>query len=477
MFTEIVDAVNSVLWSEYILIPILIVSSIYFSIRTGFVQITLLNNMFGILKESNTGDAKNSISSFQAFTISAASRIGTGNIAGVAMAIVIGGPGAIFWMWFIAIFASASAFIESTLAQIYKTKDLNTGFRGGPAYYMEKALNARWLGYIFVVLISIAFPIAFNMIQINTITGTLASTFNISENNVTMFRFLIGFTITVVVMYIIFGGGTRIAHASQVIVPVMALFYLAIVILVTLFNLNMIPFFFKEVIGGAFTPRAAGAGLIPIIIVGFKRGLFSNEAGMGSAPNAAASATTSHPAKQGLLQALGVYFDTLLICTATAFVVVIANVHGTFTADAAGANVTISSLDLLLLQISDIFTGFAPIFMSIAIFFFAFSSILGNYFYGESNIEFITKNKLGLNIFRTFVGISLLYGSFQSNAFVWGFGDLTMGLMAIVNIIVIVLLSNKAIIVLKDYRMQLKDGKDPQFKASDVGITDAEVWE
>lgn len=453
-----VDGANNYLWT-YILIALLIGAGIYFSIRTKFVQFRMFGEMFRVItekKETDTG-----VSAFQAFTISTASRVGTGNITGVALAIGIGGPGAVFWMWLIAIIGMATAFVESTLAQVYKVRD-GDEFRGGPAYYMEKALGQRKLAIVFSILLTLSFGFIFNSVQSNTIAVSVSDVFNIPT-------WIIGVVLVVLTAIIIFGGVHRIVKVTQVIVPVMAILYIGIALFVVVTNLSAIPEFFRLIFSSAFgLEEAVGGGIGAAIMQGVRRGLFSNEAGMGSVPNAAATANISHPAKQGLVQSLGVFFDTIIICTATAFIILLSDFYKTATDD--GIILTQNSL-------ADHVGSWAPYFVAIAIIFFAFSSIMGNYYYGETNIELINAHKGWLQGYRVLVLVMVMFGALAKVQLVWNLADLFMGLMAILNIVVILLLGKLAGKVLDDYIAQRKRGLDPQFYAKNIeGLTNAECW-
>ena len=451
---EIVETLNSILWGNLLIIP-LIILGIYFSIRTGLVQFTYLKEMISLLGDGIGKSSKSSggISSFQAFCISTASRVGTGNIAGVALAIALGGPGAVFWMWLIALIGAASSFVESTLAQIYKVKDKD-GYRGGPAYYMEKGLGLRWLGIIFAVLITITFGLIFNAVQANTIAAALSNAFDID-------KLLIGSIVAIVSAIIIFGGAHRIAKVSEIIVPIFAILYIAIALLVIILNFKEIPGIFKLIFENAFGLREMGVGgLMGTITYGVKRGLFSNEAGMGSAPNAAAAATVSHPVKQGLIQTFGVFVDTIIICSCTAFIILLA---GDYT------NTDLTGIELTQAALTTQFGSFGSYFIALCILLFAFSSIIGNYYYGESNIEFIKNRKNLMIIYRIGVVFMIFVGSLLKVSVVWDLADVFMGLMAIINLIVIALLSNQAFACLKDYKLQRRAGiKEPTFKASSI---------
>ena len=455
-------AFNDLLWT-YILIGMLIIIGLYFTFKTKFVQFKNIGEMFRLLTDRATGDKDtNSVSSFQAFCISTASRVGTGNLAGVATAISVGGPGAIFWMWLIALIGSASSFVESTLAQIYKEKDGNN-FIGGPAYYIEKGLKNRHLGILFAILITIAFGLVFNSVQANTIALSLNSSFGFN-------KVLVGAIITILTVVIIFGGVNRIAKVSSILVPIMASAYIIVALFIVFKNITSLPSVLKIIFENAFgVHQVVGGGIGAALMQGIKRGLFSNEAGMGSAPNAAATATVSHPVKQGFIQTLGVFTDTLIICSCTAFIILLSN---------APIDGSIKGIELTQLALTDQVGSWGGIFISICILLFAFSSIVGNYYYGEANIQFITNKKSYLNIYRFFVGIMVFFGSLVSMDLVWNLADVFMGLMAIINLIAIVLLSKIAFKALADYNYQKQNGiKDPIFKASSISELDNEETE
>ncbi|MGB3103085.1 MAG: alanine/glycine:cation symporter family protein [Psychrobacillus psychrotolerans] len=456
---DLVDGVNNILWT-YILIALLIIAGLYFTIGTKFVQFRLFGEMFRLIVEKK--EEKGGVSPFQAFTISTASRVGTGNITGVALAIGVGGPGAVFWMWIIAIIGMATAFIESTLAQVYKVKDGDT-FRGGPAYYMEKALGTRKLAIIFSILLTLCFGFIFNAVQSNTIAASVGDVFSIQP-------YVIGILLVLLTATIIFGGVHRIVKVTQVIVPVMAIFYLIVAMYVVVTNFTEIPAVFSLIFTEAFGLReAAGGTLGAAIMQGVRRGLFSNEAGMGSVPNAAATASISHPAKQGLVQSLGVFFDTIIICSATAFIIILAGLYKTGEND--GIVLTQNSL-------AEHVGSWAPYFIAIAIIFFAFSSIIGNYYYGETNIEFIHAHKGWMTGYRMLVLVMVMFGSIAHVQLVWNLADLFMGLMAILNIAVILLLGKTAFQVLNDYTKQRKKGVNPVFYAKTIpGLKNTECWE
>ena len=456
--TWIVDEGNNLLWT-YILIALLLGLGVYFTIRTKFVQVRLFGEMFRVISEKKDGEK--GVSAFQAFTISTASRVGTGNITGVALAVAIGGPGAVFWMWMVALIGMATAFIESTLAQVYKVRD-GEQFRGGPAYYMEKALGNRKLGIVFAILLTLAFGFIFNSVQSNTIAQSFGDVFNIPD-------WTVGLGLVLLAAVVIFGGVKRIAKVTQVVVPVMAILYLLVAIYIVIMNITEIPAVFMLIIENAFgLEEAVGGGIGAAIMQGVRRGLFSNEAGMGSVPNAAASANVSHPAKQGLVQSLGVFFDTIVICSATAFIIILADLYNT--SEQEGILLTQASLGV---HVGD----WAPYFLAVAILFFAFSSIIGNYYYGETNIEFINAHSGWLTAYRFGVLAMVMFGALAQVSLVWNMADLFMGLMAVLNLIVIALLGNTAFKVLDDYTKQRKAGKNPEFYAKDIpGLKNTECW-
>lgn len=455
----LVGPLNNFLWT-YILIAVLLVLGVYFTVRTKFVQVRLFGEMFRLIVEKK--DSNDGVSPFQAFTISAASRVGTGNVTGVALAIGIGGPGAVFWMWVIAIIGMATAFIESTLAQVYKIKDGDT-FRGGPAYYMEKALGLRKLGIVFAILLTLCFGFIFNAVQSNTISQSFMDVFGWKD-------WVIGLILVIATAIIIFGGVKRIVKVTELVVPIMATFYIVIAFYIVVTNITQIPEVFSLIIGHAFGLReVVGGGIGAAMMQGIRRGLFSNEAGMGSVPNAAATANVSHPAKQGLVQSLGVFFDTIIVCSATAFIIILAGLYTT-----GESNGIVLTQESMALHVG----AWAPYFVAIAILFFAFSSIIGNYYYGETNIEFIKASKNWMTVYRFLVLGMVMFGAMAKVSVVWDMADLFMGLMAIINLVVIALLGSVAFKVLEDFSKQRKQGLNPVFKASSIpGLKGAECWE
>lgn len=457
-FKSVVQVGNDLIWSQY-LIGLLLTVGIFFTISSKFVQLRMLPEMFRALveKPETLKNGEKGISPFQAFAISAGSRVGTGNIAGVATAIVLGGPGAVFWMWIIAFIGAASAFIEATLAQVYKVHDKEGGFRGGPAYYITKGLNQKWLGITFAVLITVTFAFVFNTVQSNTIAESLRTQYHISP-------VITGIILAVITAIIIFGGVRSIATLSSLIVPIMAIVYVGIVLVILLMNFDQIIPMIGTIIKSAFgMEQVAGGAVGTAILQGVKRGLFSNEAGMGSAPNAAATAAVPHPVKQGLLQSLGVFFDTMLVCTATAIMILLYSGLKFGEKAPQGVEVTQSALNEHL-------GSSGGIFLTVAITLFAFSSVVGNYYYGQSNIEFLSKNKAILFIFRCLVVVLVFIGAVVKTETVWSTADLFMGLMAIVNLVSIIGLSNIAFAVMKDYIQQKRAGLKPVFKPENLEI-------
>ena len=461
---EWMNLINDILWT-YILIAMLLGCAVWFTFKTRFVQFRMIGEMMRLLGESGGKGNKQEkhISSFQAFAISLASRVGTGNLAGVATAIAVGGPGAVFWMWIIALLGASSAFVESTLAQLYKVKGKDS-FVGGPAYYMKRGLKKPWMGMLFAVLITITFGFAFNSVQSNTLCAAIEHAFGFDH-------LWMGSILTALTLIIIFGGIQRIAKVSSIIVPVMALGYVALVFVIVLLNITHLPGVIKLIVSHAFGwQQALGGGVGIALMQGIKRGLFSNEAGMGSAPNVAATAFVSHPVKQGLIQTLGVFTDTLIICSCTAFIILFSGAPLDGTAN--GVQLTQHALN------NEIGSGGGR-FVAIALVFFAFSSILGNYYYGEANIRYITRRKWVIYTYRILVGGMVLVGALSTLDFVWGLADITMGLMAICNLIAISFLGKYAFRLLQDYRTQKEAGiKSPVFtkeKMPDIE-KDIECW-
>ncbi|WP_062378207.1 alanine/glycine:cation symporter family protein [Demequina pelophila] len=456
-------------WS-WAAVPIVLALGLYFTIRSGFVQVRLLPRMLGTLTDRTPTDAEGrpqSLSAFQAFTVSAASRVGIGNIAGVGTAIAMGGPGAVFWMWIMAFVGGASSFVESTLAQLYKRRDTD-GFRGGPAYYMERGLKARWLGVFFSVLLIVSTPIAVNALQSNTISVTIQGT--VGDGAPTWLPYAIAGAIAVLTAAVVFGGIHRIANVTQALVPAMALLYLAVGAVILVINWDQLLPVFGDIFDDAFSGRSVAGGAIgTVIMMGVRRGIFSNEAGLGTAPNAAASAATTHPVKQGLVQTLGVYFDTWLVCSITAFIILVSRPDLSGTPD--GMTLTHDAIVGSL-------GSWSGVLITVIVFLLAFSTILGCYFYGEANLEFITTKKGWLAIYRAFAIAAVFVGALSSAALVWNLMDAILALLAVTNLVAIALLSRHAFALLRNYSEQAKRGLDPVFTRDQLPqIENVDAWE
>ncbi len=457
------QAISDFIWT-YILLAVLVGCGLYFTIRTKFVQFRLLGDMFRLLGESAFGGKKGKhINSFQAFAVSIATRVGTGNLAGVATAIVLGGPGAVFWMWLIAIIGSATAFVESTLAQLYKRHSTDS-FIGGPAYYILHGLHCKWMAKLFAVLLIITFGLFYNSIQSNTICGAMDEAFGFDP-------MLVGCFLTSISLLIVFGGIQRVAKVSSVIVPIMAIGYFILALYVVIANAKLMPEIFRIIISDAFGfHQVAAGGIGATMLYGVKRGLFSNEAGEGSAPNVAATAAVSHPVKQGLIQALGVFTDTLVVCSCTAFIILVSGLYNS--TELNGIRLTQNALQ----------SEVGPLgiyFVAIAILLFAFSSIIGNYYYGEANIRFLSNRPWVLTIYRLCSGgVMVIFGALASLDVVWNLGDVCMALLTACNLVAILLLGKYAFRLLDDYMRQKREGKTPTFHQSTLPEIkdDVECW-
>jgi amino acid carrier protein len=468
--TAIIDFLNTIFWG-YVLIYGLLAVGLYFTIRLGFLQIRHFPEFFRVILSSSETD-KSGITPFQALTVSLASRVGTGNLAGVAVALTLGGPGAIFWMWMVALVGMATAYAESTLAQLYKVRNEEGNYRGGPAFYIARGLGAPWAGALFSACLILSFGLVFNAVQANSIAGAVETAFGVPT-------WLCGVILAVLTGVVIFGGIKQIARVAEVVVPFMAVAYLAVALYVVLANITAVPGVFAMIVANAFgLEEAAGGvagGLAAAMLNGVKRGLFSNEAGMGSAPNIAAVATPNphHPSSQGLVQGLGVFIDTILICSATAFMILLSGIY------TPGMEMT--GTELTQAAMSAHIGGAGIYFVAIAIFFFAFTSIIGNYSYAENALTFLGgANRSGLFVMRVLALAMVFWGALQSVTTVFDAADASMGLMASINLIAIVLLSGTVIKLTKDYFDQRKAGKRPTFDAADyqelTGKIDAEIW-
>ncbi|AZA11708.1 alanine/glycine:cation symporter family protein [Corynebacterium gerontici] len=465
--TFISDVINDKLW--LVISFLLLGAGIYFGARTIVVQLRMIPEMFRSVgeKPAHGQTDEKGISAFKAFTISAASRVGTGNVAGVAVAITVGGPGAVFWMWVIAVIGGATAFVESTLAQLWKTRNADGSYRGGPAYYMTRGLNARWLAVVFAFAITFTYGFVYNSIQSNSIAESMSESFG---QDAMWFKVAIGAVLAFITALIIFGGVQRIADFTQVIVPVMAIAYVVIGILVVALNIKEVPGMIGEIVGSALGFReVAGATLGQAFLMGMRRGLFSNEAGEGSAPNAAATATVSHPVKQGLVQTLGVYFDTILVCSITAFIILLNN--PTYGEEVQGATLTQQSLAAEV-------GGWGVHFITIILFFLAFSSVIGNTYLAQANIEYFTESKAVMATFRLVVLACVFLGAIGSVPLVWALGDTFAAIMVLINLIAIVPLAGIAVKLLANFSAQKAKGYDPIFHEDMLpGIKNVECWD
>lgn len=468
---EILNQVNDFLWT-YVLVVVLIAAALIFTFWTRAVQLRLFGNMVKLLfssskKAENHGHPENeqerhhTVSSFQAFAVSIAARVGTGNIAGVAIAIALGGPGAVFWMWLIAFFGTATAFIESTLGQLYKVKGQDS-FRGGPAYYILKGMKCRWFAVLFAVIITLTFSLAFSSVQSNTIAMAAQDSFGWDP-------LWTGVVLTVLTLIVVWGGIQSISKFSEIVVPVMAVAYVGLAFVVICLNIKLVPDVLSMIVRCAFNGDAAvGATVGSALMLGIKRGLFSNEAGEGSAPNVAATASVSHPVKQGLIQALGVYTDTFLVCTGTAFIILWSGLY-------AGGN---DGIVLTQAALESEVGSAAKYFVTLAVFMFAFTSIVSNYYYGETNVRFV-KNSRGWVITLKLATSALVFvGAVASLEFVWAAADLFMAMMTLINLTALAFLGRYAVRCLKDYTRQLREGKDPQYHRSTIPeiAGDTECW-
>lgn len=453
------QSINDFLWT-YIMVALLLGAGLYFTLRLGGVQYRMLGEMLRLLvKSGNAHDdeadralpADRKISSFQAFAVSLASRVGTGNIAGVAIAIAVGGPGAVFWMWVVAFISSANAFAESTLAQLFKVRDTNS-YRGGPAYYILRGTGRRWWATTFAVLITLTFALAFNSVQSNTIAIALDSSFGWG-------RIAVGIVLTLLTIAIIWGGIQRIARINEIVVPVMAILYLLLALYVVVIRIDYLPRVISLIFENALGfNQAVGGSLGMAMIMGVKRGLFSNEAGEGSTPNAAATAAVSHPVKQGLLQSLGVFVDTILVCSATAFIILCS---GAFDSGLTGIELTQAALSTEV--------GYwATIFIAVAIVLFGFTSIIANYYYGETNLDFIHRSPRARTLLRLASSAMVMVGAVVSLDLVWTLADIAMALMTLCNIAAILTLGRYVRICLADYRAQRRRGLDPVYRRDTI---------
>jgi len=470
---QVVSFIGGIVWSSP-LIWLCLLSGAFFSIATRFLQVRHLKEMVRLLFKGESSES--GVSSFQAFAISISGRVGTGNIAGVATAIALGGPGALFWMWVIAFLGAGSAFVESALAQIYKEK-VDGQYRGGPAYYIEKGLGMKWYGVLFAFIALLAMGILMPGIQSNSIAAGVQNAFGVSP-------LVTGLIIVAVLGLIIFGGVKRIGKAAEIIVPFMAIAYILVALVIIVLNITELPRVFSLIISSAFSINATFGGIIGMAISwGVKRGIYSNEAGQGTGPHAAAAAEVTHPAKQGLVQAFSVYIDTLFVCSATGFMILITGMYNV--KDAAG-NFIVENMPGVAIgpiytqnAVEAVFPGFGAPFVAISLFFFAFTTIMAYYYISECNVAYLTRGKdsrVLMNVFRIFFMGAVLWGTLQEAALIWNIGDIGVGLMAWLNIVAIFLLRKPALAVLKDYETQRKLGHDPIFNPLKLGIENADLW-
>lgn len=481
---EIINSVNGYVWS-YALIGLCAITGIYFSIRTGFLQVVYIKDMVRLLFSGEKSDK--GITPFQAFSLAISGRVGTGNIVGVATAIAMGGPGAIFWMWCIAFLGSASAFIESTLGQVYK-QEINGEYRGGPSYYIEKGLGIKWYAILFAIITIMSCGFLLPGVQSNSISSALNNAFDIPIYDLAGIPInIVGFVIIALLALIIFGGVKRLGQASEYIVPFMAGAYILMALIIIGMNFNQIPSVLKLIFSSAFNQESLYSGVFGSAIAwGIKRGIYSNEAGQGTAPHAAAAAAVAHPAQQGLVQAFSVYIDTLFVCTATAFMILFTGKYNVNNPSETGKFITenIPGVDytgFTQAAVSNHFPAFGDSFVAIALFFFAFTTIMAYYYYAETNITYIFKNgntKLYVWILRIGFLAATYYGTIKTAETAWAIGDIGVGLMAWVNVIAILLLSNVGLKVWKDYKQKRSKGiLDPDFKPTEIGIKNAEFWD
>ncbi len=464
LFASMIGTLSGWMYS-YILIALLLGAGLYFAIKTGFVQLRLFAESIRVVKEKPKEEG--AVSSFQALMVSTASRVGTGNIVGVSSAICLGGYGAVFWMWVIAIVGASSAFVESTLAQIYKRRNPDGSSYGGPAFYIESALKNRGVAVAFAVFLILTYAGGFNMLASYNLQATFAA---YSFYDATVTPWVIGGIMGVLVGFCIMGGGKRIVKVTGTLVPIMGMAYVIVCLIVVFANITLVPTVLARIITEAFDFAAIfGAFAGSAMMNGIKRGLFSNEAGVGSAPNAAAAADVSHPVKQGLVQMLSVFIDTIFICTATALMCLCSGIEPN--SDIAGAPYVQAAM-------GSVFGNLGPIFITVAMVLFAFTTLLGNFFYVDNCLAFIHKKMPSDKFmfgFRVLAAVIIVAGAGLSAGLVWDIADVLMGFMALINIPACVILGGIAIKACKDYEIQKKEGKDPVFKASSIGLDDKQL--
>ena len=474
-----VSVINGIVWSDA-LIALCLGTGLYFSVKTRFLQVRHFKEMFRLLFDGKSTES--GVSSFQALSMSLAGRVGTGNIAGVATAIAFGGPGAMFWMWLVAFLGASTAFIEATLAQIYKEKHLGQ-LRGGPAFYIERGLGIKWFGVLFAIVSVISAGVLLPGVQANSVADGIKNAFNLET-------WVTGVGLVLIFAAIVFGGVKRIAKFTEYIVPFMAIGYMLIALLIIIADIKHLPDVIALVFKSAFNMEAGFGAVFGLAVQwGVKRGIYSNEAGQGTAPHIAAAANVSHPAKQGLVQSFSVYIDTLLVCSATGFMLLMTGKYNVHNPDfgiagaseflysgaqniAVGPGYTQSAMD-------SVFPGFGSYFVAIALFFFAFTTILAYYYIAETNISYLTRkfeSPVFNYVLKIIMMLVIMYGSVNQAKLAWDIGDIGVGLMAWFNIIAIILLQKPALAALKDYEKQKKQGLDPVFNPEDIGVTNAHIW-
>lgn len=461
-FASIISNISNMMYS-YLLIILLLAVGIYFTFRSKFVQLRLLGESIWVVSEKS--DNENAVSSFEALMVSTASRVGTGNIVGVANAIAIGGYGAVFWMWVIAIVGGASAFIESTLAQIYKKRDPNSGSYGGPSYYIEAALHNRSLGVVFAVALIATYAVGFNMLASFNLIDSMSSYSFYGDPETSKIPVLGGAILAILVGICILGGGKRVVKVTGFLVPVMGVAYIAMALIAMVLNFDMVPTILSKIFSEAFNLRAIFGGFASSALMqGIKRGLYSNEAGVGSAPNAAAAANVSHPVKQGLVQMLSVFIDTILVCTATAMMCLSSGIE---------PSEQLKGAPFVQEALASTFGPIGPYFITISLLLFAFTTLLGNLFYCEGCLNYIAGkplSKAAMTAFRVFACVVVFFGPQLEFGMVWDLADVLMGVMALINLPVIVILSSTALDALNDYMKQRGQGHDPVFQAASIGL-------
>jgi alanine or glycine:cation symporter, AGCS family len=483
--TEFVQMLDGMIWSQP-LIYLCLGAGLYFSIRTRFMQVRGFFEMIRLITSGKTSAA--GVSSFQALAMSLSGRIGVGNIAGIATAIAAGGPGAIFWMWAMALLGASTSYIECALAQIYKQKDNHGQYRGGPAYYIERGMGQRWYAIVFAISTVIATGLFLPTVQSFEIASSVANAWSIPP-------WVSGIAVVIMLGVIIVGGVRRIASFAEIVVPFMACGYMLMAIVIMVINADKVPAMFSLIIDNAFNPNAAFGAILGLAIQwGVKRGIYANEAGQGTGPHAAAAAEVSHPAKQGYVQAFSIYFDTAIVCTSTAFIILSTGAYNVIhpetgavlvenlprVADATGAMVPApSGSGYTQAAIETVFSGFGASFVALAILFFAFTTIVAYYYMAETNLEYIARNKApgwAINLLKLLFILAVGFGAVWSSGGVWALGSIGVGIMAWLNVIAIIIIQKPALLALKDYEEQKKAGKDPTFDPDKLGIANAELW-